>query len=226
MILRVDKKLDQKKVKRAVDVLKTGGVLVIPTETAYGLAADAGNKKAIQKIYKIKGRMASKFLPLIVGSLEQMREFFELNEKELELVKKYKGLTIILKTRKHESTKTQKHRNTKTQKHKNTEIYLLPGQKTCAVRISKYKLARELALSLGRPITATSANVSGGENCYSVEEVLKQLGKVGNNVDLFLDRGKLQKRKPSTIVKVEGGKIQILRQGETKIQMAKGKRQR
>ncbi|HRY63148.1 MAG TPA: L-threonylcarbamoyladenylate synthase [Patescibacteria group bacterium] len=219
-------KKDTKVVEIAVGVLRTGGILVIPTETAYGLAADAGNKKAIQKIYKIKGRTASKFLPLIVGRLEQMREFFELGEKELGLVRKYKGLTVVLNPLKHESIKTLKQR----------KLYLAPGQKTCAVRISKYKLVRDLALGLGRPITATSANVSGRENCYSVGEVMGQLELTNTRVqstrlnqgkiDLIIDGGKLLKRKPSTIVRVEGGKVEVVRQGEIKIKMAKGKRQK
>lgn len=223
-------KKDKKIVETAVRVLKAGGVLVFPTETAYGLAADAGNKKAIEKIYRIKGRVANNFLPLIVGSLGQMQEFFELGEKEFELVRKYKGLTIILKTRKQEYTRPQRleasdggRENTRKK-----GIYLLPEQKDCAVRISKYKLARDLALGLGRPITATSANVSGGENCYSVEEVLRQIQrypsapfargsspKLGEHkIDLIIDGGKLTKRKPSTIVKVEGGKVEVVRQGE------------
>ena len=224
MIINLGREKDKKKVvETAVEILKAGGVLVFPTETAYGFVADAGNKKAIQKIYKIKGRMASKFLPLIVGSLEQMEEFFELGKKELGLAKKYKGLTIILKTRKHRNTKTQKQ-----------GIYLFKGQKTCAVRISKYKLARELALKLGRPITATSANVSGGENCYNAGEAMKQFGLTNievqsalkhggqarlnqGKIDLIIDGGKLKKRKPSTIVKVEGGKVKVVRQGEVAV---------
>ncbi|HOZ36247.1 MAG TPA: L-threonylcarbamoyladenylate synthase [bacterium] len=212
MILKVDNKLDQKKVKIAVDILKAGGVLVFPTETAYGLAADAENKKAIEKIYKIKGRMESKFLPLIVGDLKQMEEFFELNDKELELAKKYKGLTIVLKVKTRKSKLKSETQNLKVKK-----LYLLKGQKDCAVRISKYKLARELALGLGRPITATSANVSGEENCYSVEEVMKQLKNRKVQPDLIVDGGKLKERKPSTIVRVEGEKVEVLRQGEIRI---------
>ncbi|NMC51939.1 threonylcarbamoyl-AMP synthase [Candidatus Kuenenbacteria bacterium] len=204
---------NKKVVGVAVEVLNSGGVLVFPTETAYGLAADAGSKKAIEKIYKIKGRMASKFLPLIVGSLKQMQEFFELGEKELELAKKHKGLTIILKI------KNPRPRQAKRggQKSKIRKIYLLKGQNDCAVRISKYKLARELALKLGRPITATSANVSGGENCYGLEEVTGQLKNIKTQPDLIIDGGRLKKRKPSTIVRVEGGKVEVVRRGEIKI---------
>lgn len=196
-------KKDKQVVEVAVGVLNSGGVLVFPTETAYGLAADAGNKKAIQKIYKIKGRGASKFLPLIVGSLKQMQEFFELGGKELELVKKYKGLAIVAKP--------------KTQLTKLKKLYLAFGQKDCAVRISKYKLARALALKLGRPITATSANVSGGENCYNIEEVLGQLRNRKAQPGLIINGGKLKERKPSTIVRVEGGKVEVVRQGEIRI---------
>ncbi len=205
-------KKDKQVVEVAVGVLNSGGVLVFPTETAYGLAADAGNKKAIQKIYKIKGRGASKFLPLIVGSLKQMQEFFELGEKELELVKKYKGLTIILKVKRQKAKGKNVSQNSKVNK-----LYLLPRQKTCAVRISKYKLARALALKLGWPITATSANVSGGENCYSIEEVLGQLRNRKAQPDLIIDGGKVKERKPSTIVRVEGGKVEVVRQGEIRI---------
>lgn len=239
MIIKLDRGKDKVKVMgKARGVLRNGGVVVMPTETAYGFMADATNGKAVRKIYKIKGRSFKKFLPLIVGSLEQMREFFKLDRKETELAKRYKGLTIILKPLKHKSIKTLKQK----------KIYLVSEQKTCAVRISKYKLARELALGLGRPITATSANRSGGENCYNLGCVLKSFqpslggyknfyaslkGGLKTNaspkgglklVDMILDGGKLKKRKPSTIVQVEGGKIEILRQGEIKIQKAKVKR--
>ena len=246
MTIRLSKDRNKERViEKAVDVLRTGGVLVVPTETAYGLAADATNGRAIRKIYKVKGRSFNKFLPLIAGSLEQMREFFELGKKELEMVKKHKGLTMVLKVKSQKPPPSFDANNPHSWKadqpkaEKLKKIYLLKGQKTCAVRISRYKLARELALELGRPITATSANVSGEENCYSVEEVVGQLGRtkfkrplgrlVGDapkgarnigavgKIDLIIDGGKLKKRKPSTIVRVQGGKVEVVRQGEIEI---------
>jgi L-threonylcarbamoyladenylate synthase len=189
----------------AVDILKRGGVLVIPTETAYGLAADATNKKAIMKIYKIKGRTFNKFLPLIANSINQINKYFKVGKKELELLRKYKGLTVILGFKIYDL------------RFKN--IYKLKGQNSAAVRISTNKVANLLANKLGRPITATSANLSGGENCYSIGAALGQLSKQKYQPDLILDAGKLKKRKPSTIVKVQGNKIKLLRQGEIRIKI-------
>ena len=194
MLVRIDNRYSDKKIiNHAVEILAWGGILVIPTETVYGLAADVTNKKAVEKIYKIKGRSFKKFLPLIVGSNCQLRNNFKVNNKEDKLIKKYKGVSIVLPV-------------------KNKQIYLLPQQTTCAVRVSTNQTARLIAKKLGRPITATSANKSGGNNCYSIKDVLKQIKE--EKVDLILDAGKLTKKKPSTIVKIESEKINVLRQGE------------
>ncbi|PIR80682.1 hypothetical protein CO134_00965 [Candidatus Kuenenbacteria bacterium CG_4_9_14_3_um_filter_39_14] len=215
MIERIDNNNPDKNIiNHAVKILHRGGVLVIPTETAYGLAADATNARAVKKIYQIKGRSFKKFLPLIGSSLNQVKKYFKVNKKELELLKKYKGLSVVLEVK--------------------SNIYLLKNQTTCAVRISPNKTANLLAKKLGRPITATSANRAGGGSCYAVEEVLRQLNKYpsvpsrgrgtehlpskrGGSIDLVLDAGKLKKRKPSTIVKVSDNKVEIARQGEVKI---------
>ena len=201
MIERIDNNNPDKNIiNHAVKILHRGGVLVIPTETAYGLAADATNAMAVKNIYQIKGRSFKKFLPLICGSLNQVKKYFKLDKKELELFRKYKGLSVIVETRFIPSRKS---------------IYLLKNQKICAVRVSTNKVAQLLACKLGRPITATSANKAGKGSCYAVQDVLKQLKE--KKVDLVLDAGKLKKRKPSTIVKVTNTGIRILRQGEIKI---------
>jgi len=227
MIVRINNNNPEKAIiNHAVEILEQGGVIIAPTETAYGLIADATNKSAVNKIYKIKGRDFKKFLPLIAGSNCQLREFFKLNKKENELLKKYKGLTMVL---------LFKHLNTKALKH---NIYLLPKQETCAVRVSTNEVVRQIAKKLGRPITATSANKAGKKTCYSVEDILKQflplrstLSKVRNtspyqgedirieDVDLILDAGKLANKKPSTIVKMEDKEIKIVRQGEVKVKL-------
>src|SRR3989338_9079965 len=183
MIERIDNNNPDKNIiNHAVKILHRGGVLVIPTETAYGLAADATNAMAVKNIYQIKGRSFKKFLPLICGSLNQVKKYFKLDKKELELFRKYKGLSVIVETRFIPSRKS---------------IYLLKNQKICAVRVSTNKVAQLLACKLGRPITATSANKAGKGSCYAVQDVLKQLKE--KKVDLVLDAGKLKKRKPSTI---------------------------
>ena len=197
--MQIDKDKPNKEiVKQAVEILENGGVLVAPTETAYGFVCDATNELAIDKVYQIKGREKNKFLPLVVSSLIQLQNFFELSDRELELATKYPGLSIILKPK----LGAQKQ-----------DVCLIEGQENCAVRISN-NLIRNLAKKLGRPLTASSANLAGESVCYSVEDIEKQMGDLENKVDMVLDAGELKIKKPSTIVKVEGDKVKILRQGE------------
>lgn len=212
MILKVDKDKPSKDIiKNAVGVLRSGGVLVAPTETCYGLVCDATNGEAMEKIFKIKERDRGKWLPMVVASYQQLRQYFELNDKEKELAEKYPGLSIVLAPR----LGAQKR-----------DGWLLPGQETCAVRISANNLMRVLAKKLARPLVATSANMAGGENCYTAECVSKSFKapfgahkdtspKGGLKfVDLILDGGELKKKKPSTIVRVVGETLEVVRQGE------------
>ncbi len=192
---------DEDIIYNAVQILEQGGVLVIPTETAYGLAADANNEQAVEKIYQIKGRDFNKFLPLIANNLVQLKSFFKVSPEEEKLLDKYPGLAVVLEI--------------KDKKSNQPSIYRLAHQQTSAIRITLNKVSSLLAERLGRPITATSANRSGGGNCYAVGEVLKQINK--EEVDFILDAGKLKKRRPSTIVKIEGGRVRVLRQGEVKL---------
>lgn len=194
--------ITKQNIEKAVQTISEGGVVVFPTETAYGLAADATNRKAIEKIFKIKGRGVNKFLPLICASLDQAKKYFRFSVKELQLARKYwpGDLTLVLRV----SNKGPQSR----------ELYLLDGQNDCGVRVSSNEIARRLSKGASIPITATSANVSGGEICYSVEEVVKQFQNNKFKPDVILDGGKLKKRKPSTIVKFVGDKMEILRQGE------------
>ena len=198
-------------INRSVKILKSGGIIVIPTETAYGLAADATNAKAVKKIYKIKGRSFNKFLPLIASSVNQVKKYFRLNKQELELFKKYKGLSIIIKPESvgaiHELPLHGK----------SNSVYLLKNQADCAVRISPNQICKLLTQKLGRLITATSANLAGQPTCYSVTDILKQFKNNITKPDLILDAGQLNKKRPSTIVKVIDNKVKILRQGEIEL---------
>jgi len=207
MIVKVNKDHPTKNIiQQAVHILEEGGVLIAPTETAYGLVCDATDISVIKKIVEIKKRPENKFFPLVVASIQQLQMYFELNDNELELVKRYLGLSIIL--------------NPKLRAHKK-DVALMPGQEMCAVRITTNNLMRNLAKKLGRPIVATSANIAGGENCYDIDCMVKQIEKLEDKVGVVLDAGVLQKNKPSTIVKVEGKKVKVVRQGEIKINKSK-----
>ncbi len=197
-IIKVSK-LDSNLIKKVVKVLKSGGVIVFPTETAYGLGGDCLNRKVINRIYKIKGRKFTKPLPLISSSINQVRKFCFLNLESLKLAKKYwpGPLTLVLK------------------KKKILPKSLTAGLDKVGIRVSSNKLSQRLARGLGRPIISTSANLAGRKECYSIEEILKQFKN--KKIDLILDAGRLPKRSVSTVVEVVDEKIEVLRTGKIKI---------
>ena len=193
-------KITEDSFKEAITLLRNGGVIVYPTDTAYAVGCDALNKKAIKKIYKIKNRPAVKPLPVIVGSLALAKKFFKFSKKELLLAKRYwpGPLSLVLKI-------------------KNKRLKMVYKNDNIVVRVPNLNIAKQLSLELGKPIISTSANISGKRECYSIREVLKQFRNRKFQPDLIIDGGKLKKRKPSTIVKVSGKEVQILRQGPIKI---------
>lgn len=186
--------------KIAVSLLKEGGVIVYPTDTAYALGCDAANKKAVKKIYKIKNRPAGKPLPVIAGSLNLAKKFFRFSKKELQLAKKYwpGPLSLVLRIR-------------------DSGFGIGNSKLRIVVRVPDNKIARSLSSKLSRPIISTSANISGMGECYSIKEVLKQFKGKKHQPDLILDAGKLKKRKPSTIIRIVNNKVEVLRKGPIKI---------
>ncbi len=173
----------------AVKAMKKGGIIIYPTETSYGIGADATNARTVKKINRIKTRKG-KFIPIIVSDMKMAEKYIILNNDIKKLIKKFMPgpLTLVVKKR----MKTKK---------------LLGG-----FRISSNKTAVNLARKLGKPITATSANISGNKPIYKISEIKKTfMGKV----DLIIDAGSLPKRKPSTVYDSYNKKI--LRQGKIKL---------
>lgn len=179
-------------IKKAVEVLKAGGTVVYPTDTAYGLAVDATNSKAVEKLYRLKGRDFNKPVHVIMPA----KDFHTVQYGSLakKLIKKYwpGPLTIVLPL-KAKGASWQK---------------LSAGTKTLGIRYPDNKIAQSLVESLNKPITTTSANISGKLVCYSIGEVKKQFEKSKIKPDFYINGGKLPKVLPSTIVSlVEGVKI-------------------
>ncbi|MEK7516464.1 MAG: L-threonylcarbamoyladenylate synthase [Patescibacteria group bacterium] len=187
----------------AVRILKRGGVIVFPTETAYGLGADATNPRAVSKIFVVKGRSERKPLPLIVASKRMAERFFIFSEAEAALARRHwpGPLTLLLRPR------------------RRFPRGVLGPDGRAAVRVSGSALARALSARLGKPITATSANRSGGKTCYSVSCVRRSLDKV--QPEMVLDGGTLSRRKPSTIIRVTKKSVRVLRQGTVRLSYKK-----
>ena len=134
-------------------------------------------------------------MPIIVSDFKMANEYFNFDKNSLDLAKKYwpGPLTLILN---------------KKGKNKGKGI---------AVRVSNNKIANQLTKKLGRPITATSANISGQDLCYNIFDAIKQFKNNKIKPDIFLDAGILPKNLPSTIIDARNKKIKIIRQGKIKI---------
>lgn len=191
---------DKAVLKKAASVIKNGGVVVYPTDTAYGLAADALNEHAIGKLFIIKQRI-QKPLPVIVDSEKMLSKVAIVSNEEKKIIKKYwpGALTIIFT------------------KQKSVPSFLTLGLSTIGVRIPNNKIALEFITACGTPLTSTSANISGQGNCYSIECVTKMFRSSESQPDLLLDAGELAEVPVSTIIKVEQKKISIIRHGPIKI---------
>jgi len=181
-------------VKEAVQILKKGGVIVLPTDTVYGLGADAFNSKAVDRIYEIKNRPRHLPLPLLLSDVSQITMIAEsVPEVGWFLASRFwpGGLTLVLP------------------KIASLPSYLTRGP-TIAVRIPNHPICLALIEGLGRPIIGTSANISGRPSCLTTDEVKQQLG---DKVDLIIDGGKCPGGGESTIVDVTGEVPVVLRQG-------------
>ena len=169
-------------IHEAAKILKKGGIVIYPTESSYALGCDATNAKAIKKVHKLKGRKSGKYFPVIVADIDMAKRYYFV-DKKIERLAKF-GITIVTKK-------------------KNNMPKSIGG-----FRISKNSIARKLSKELGKPIIATSANISGKESLYKINDVKKIFtGKV----DAILNADNLPKRRPSTVYDYQNKKI--LRKG-------------
>ena len=190
LILQINEENYHSAIKKAVNFLKNGKIIIYPTETSYGLGASARNRKAIKKIHAIKKQPKNKPISIIVPSLAIAKKFGKIAGKTERLAKRFMPgpLTLVVEKRK-----------------------VVPkelSEKGIAFRISSNKIANDLCKELGGAITATSANLYGGKPIYSGKKVIKEFAA---KVDLIIDSGELPKRKASTLYDVE--KRIILRKG-------------
>ncbi len=186
---------DEGEVSAAAMCLSEGGVVAIPTDTLYGLAADAFNAGAIEKVFAVKERPEGLALPVLLASVEQLPQVAREADDALWLLAEtlWPGpLTVVL------------NRNPALPER------LTAGQPTVAVRVPDHWLPRELARQLGRPITGTSANISGAEDPRSPEELQEQ---VGDRVDRVLALEPSPAGTASTIIDLTAGEPRLLREG-------------
>lgn len=175
-------------IEHAAKLLQKGDVVIFPTESSYGMAARLTDKKAISKIFALKGRPQNKSLPIIAANLNQMRKFAQITKNVEKLSRAFHPgpLTLIVKAK------------------PNTPNQRADG--TIAFRISSHKVAHKLCELVGEPITATSANKAGEPAIYDSAIIRREFPKT-----FIIDRGILSTNKASTIFHVE--KRELIRAG-------------
>lgn len=174
----VMKEADSRAAAEAVKILRRKGVIVYPTETQYGIGADATSREAVRKVFEAKRRQADKKVIWAFSDLAMIKKYFTLDKGQKKLVKK-----------------------------------LMPGPFTLVAegqgfRIPDNAIARKIIRKFGRPVTTTSANISGKESPGKIKDVMELFD---GKVDLIVDAGNIPRRKPSTVFRWEDRKI--LRRG-------------
>lgn len=185
---------DANGIQRAACVIQKGGVVAFPTESCYGLAADALDPNAVAKVVAIKGRKESKNISVLIADLKMLGKVVSYWSKEAQLLmdKYWPGpLTLVLQARSELSTP------------------LVNSDGGIGVRISSDNVALQLVSLVGRPITATSANLSGKKSAVIAKEARL------DGVDLVLDGGR-RDGELSTVLEIIGNP-RVLRQGAIKL---------
>jgi len=180
----------------AAAAIKKGHVVLCPTDTVYGLVADAANQEAVEKLFLIKKRHRDKPIPLFVEDIATAKKLAFVNkEQEAFLRQVWPGkVTVVLKRKKTALPKM-----------------LFGREKTIGLRIPNYPLIAFLLKKLKGPLTATSANISGRPSSTKIQKVLWQFANQKVKPDLIIDAGDLQKSAPSTVIDLTKKKPKTLR---------------
>ena len=179
----------------AIAILRRGGVIGIPTDTLYGVAANALDTDAVNRVFTLKGRENTSPIPVLVGEVDDLFEYGrDVPDEAIALAEAFwpGQLTIVVL------------------KADSIPSVVSGGLDTVGLRIADHPVPRWLISELGAPITATSANISGTEALTSALSVVERLG---DRLDLVFDGGKLAPSKPSTVVDVMSRPVRILRDG-------------
>ena len=182
-------------IRKSVEIIENGGVIIFPTDTVYGIGCNPYDANAVKKIYEIKSREKIKSLPVLASSIEIVKQISIIDEFTEKIIKKYwpGPLTLILKL---------KDKNLKESLNLEDKIAVRIPNSVCTL-----KLLNKCNLLVG-----TSANVSGDSSFTDPQECMKNV----KNYDVFVDGGTITSKGESTIIEIENEKIHVIREGALK----------
>ena len=180
----------------AITALKRGEVIVFPTETLYGIGADALNTAAVEKAFRLKGRDAANPISVLVADRTMLCTIVDqvpILAEEL-IAEFWPGpLTLVLPAK------------------NDLSKYLVNASGGVGVRISSAPIAAQLVRDLGKPITATSANPSGKTPARNIEQARVYFSGA---IRVFIDGGELHSNVGSTVAEISGDSVRVIREGE------------
>lgn len=185
-------KCDSNGINAAIKAIKEGGIVIFPTDTVYGIGCDPYNKKAVEKIYRIKNRERGKLFPVLGFSKDELEKIASFNDKANKIAEKFwPGQITLVLPLKDEKLGTSMNLDDK-----------------IAVRVPKSDCALAI-LEQCNLIVGTSANMSGIKSFTDPVECEKNV----SDFDVFVDDGKISSRGESTVVEINDKKIEIHREG-------------
>jgi L-threonylcarbamoyladenylate synthase len=183
---------DAASISEAAAIVKRGGLVAFPTDTVYGLGCDPWNSQAIDRLFESKGR-ETKPIPVLCTGLEQAESLVALDGLAFDLARRFwpGALTIVAPLKRPVPRRLDQ------------------GTGWLGVRVPDHEVARAFAQEAGGSITGTSANLSGQPSSRTAEEVDRS---IGDRLDAVIDGGRSGGTE-STVVKVVGGSVEVLRRG-------------
>jgi len=186
---------DESLIEKAARIIKAGGIIIFPTRTLYGIGADALNPKAVDRVFSIKKRLASKPISILVDSISAVRSLVsEIPPSAEVLMEKFwpGRMTIVFKA------------------DDQVPSNLTAGTGKIGIRVPEHPVAVKLLQFLDVPVTGTSANFSGSQGCHRITDLPSDM--IGQ-INLILDSGSLRGGIGSTVIDVTTFPPTILREG-------------
>ncbi|HOC58620.1 MAG: threonylcarbamoyl-AMP synthase [Syntrophaceae bacterium] len=195
MVLSINSQNPQiRLIKKAVDVLKDGGVIIYPTDTVYGMGCDLSNKRGIERIYEIKKRSKKRPLSFVCADLKHISQYARVSDYAYKTMKRFLPgpYTFILEA----SRLVPK--------------IILPKRPTTGIRVPDNQICLSLIRELGQPIISTSVQSPEGEDLGNPALIQEYFGRI---VDLIIDGGMI-KPEPSSVISLVDDNIELLRIGK------------
>ncbi|MDR1332992.1 MAG: threonylcarbamoyl-AMP synthase [Holosporales bacterium] len=200
--------MDSNRACEIAGVIGQGGIVASPTDTVYGLLADAINEEAVKRLFELKRRPKSKPFLVLVNSIESARRFAGFTDEALEVVhhfwvKEKKPLTVVVPLLQCSEDYIAKS--------------VTAGEATIAIRLPNHEPLLEIMECLGRPVVAPSANIHGQPQAMSYNDVIAAFGEEVPGISMVLDGGESRCLSASTIVNLSRKPYTILREGSAQL---------